>query len=127
MGGKVEQRGGVQDGVVITYRDPSGTMIEKDIVTGTMTNDKFQEELKSVFKEITLAAGTETSEADDDPINPFDPTTQSATNPKKEEEDNASQEDNKTTYVTKDGSEIEGDLTPEQIERLINAGLIKKK
>ena len=126
--GTVKQRGGVKDGVVITYRDPSGTMIEKDIVTGaSMTNDEFQKELKSVFKEITLAAGTETSEADDDFINPFDPSVQGATNPKKEEAANASQEDNKTTYVTEDGSEIEGDLTPEQIERLINAGLIKKK
>jgi len=126
--GTVKQRGGVKDGVVITYRDPSGTMIEKDIVTGaSMTNDEFQEELKSVFKQITLAAGTETSEADDDFINPFDPSVQGATNPKKEEAANASQEDNKTTYVTEDGSEIEGDLTPEQIERLINAGLIKKK
>ena len=130
--GTVKQRGGVQDGVVITYRDPSGTMIEKDIVTGVnMTNDEFQKELKSVFKEITLAAGTETSEADDDLINPFEPSVQGATNPKKEEAANAGQEDNKTTYVTdyvtEDGSEIDGDLTPEQIERLINAGLIKKK
>jgi hypothetical protein len=126
--GTVKQRGGVKDGIVITYRDPSGTMIEKDIVTGaSMTDDEFQKELKSVFKEVTLAAGTNISEADDDLTNPFELPAQGATNPKKEEAANASQEDNKTTYVTKDGSEIEGDLTSEQIERLINAGLIKKK
>ena len=98
--GTVKQRGGVRDGVVITYRDPSGTMIEKDIVTGaSMTNDEFQEELKSVFKEITLAAGTETSEADIGSKNPFDLTTQGATNTKEEVKDakiSTSQEDQNT-------------------------------
>ena len=134
--GTVKQRDGVQDGVVITYRDPSGTMIEKDIVTGAgMTDDEFQEELKSVFKEITLAAGTETSEADDDFINPFESTTQGATNTKEEvKEDQNTETDavinasnNNSSYVDVDGFEIEGDLTPEDIERLTKAGLIKKK
>ena len=96
--GTVKQRDGVKDGVVITYRDPSGTMIEKDIVTGNMTDDEFQKELKSVFKEITLAAGTDTSEADNDPPNPFDLTTQGATNTKEEEgaKISTSQEDQNT-------------------------------
>ena len=97
--GTVKQRDGFKDGVVITYRDPSGTMIEKDIVTGTgMTDDEFQKELKSVFKEITLAAGTDTSEADNDPKNPFDSTTQGATNSKEEEDAkiSTSQEDQNT-------------------------------
>lgn len=98
--GTVKQRDGVKDGVVITYRDPSGTMIEKDIVTGaSMTDDEFQKELKSVFKEITLAAGTDISEADNDPPNPFDLTTQGATNTKEEVKDakiSTSQEDQNT-------------------------------
>ena len=90
------------DNLMITYRDPSGTMIEKEIKMGLggLDKDEFQEELKSVFKEITLAAGTETSEADDDFKNPFDLTTQGATNTKEEEVKDAkistSQEDQNT-------------------------------
>lgn len=77
------------DKLIITYRDPSGTMIEKQIKMGIggLDKDEFQKELKSVFKEITLAAGTETSEADDDPINPFEPSAQGAKNPKEEKEE----------------------------------------
>jgi hypothetical protein len=76
------------DNLMITYKDPSGTMIEKEIKMGIggIGEDEFQEELKSVFKEITLAAGTETSDADNDPLNPFDLTTQGATNTKEDEE-----------------------------------------
>ena len=117
--GTVKQRDGVKDGVVITYRDPSGTMIEKDIVTGaSMTDDEFQKELKSVFKEITLAAGTDTSEADDDFINPFDLTTQGATNTKKEVKDakiSTSQEDQNT----------ETDNERKLKEAIINASKLK--
>jgi hypothetical protein len=130
--GTVKQRGGVKDGVVITYRDPSGTMIEKDIVTGaSMTNDEFQEELKSVFKQITLAAGTETSEADDDFINPFEPSVQGATSASEDEadkpEDSASEKS--TTYIDESGSTIEDieNLTDEQIIEMVDLGIITKK
>ena len=89
------------DNLMITYRDPSGTMIEKEIKMGLggLDKDEFQKELKSVFREITLAAGTETSEADNDPKNPFDLTTQGATNSKEEVKDakiSTSQEDQNT-------------------------------
>ena len=74
---------------MITYRDPSGTMIEKEIKMGLggLDKDEFQKELKSVFKEITLAAGTDTSDADNDPLNPFDLTTQGATKSNEEAKD----------------------------------------
>ena len=118
--GTVKQRDGVKDGVVITYRDPSGTMIEKEIKMGLggLDKDEFQKELKSVFKEITLAAGTDTSEADDDFINPFDLTTQGATNTKKEVKDakiSTSQEDQNT----------ETDNERKLKEAIINASKLK--
>lgn len=89
------------DNLMITYRDPSGTMIEKEIKMGLggLDKDEFQKELKSVFKEITLAAGTETSEADNDPFNPFELSAQGATNSKEEVKDakiSTSQEDQNT-------------------------------
>ena len=110
------------DNLMITYRDPSGTMIEKEIKMGIggIGEDKFQEELKSVFKEITLAAGTETSDADDDFKNPFDLTTQGATNTKEEEEVkdakiSTSQEDQNT----------ETDNERKTKESIINASKLK--
>ena len=104
------------DNLMITYKDPSGTMIEKEIKMGLggLDKDEFQKELKSVFKEITLAAGTETSEADNDPPNPFDLTTQGATNTKEEVKDakiSTSQED----------QNIETDNERKRKESIINA------
>ena len=104
------------DNLMITYKDPSGTMIEKEIKMGLggLDKDEFQKELKSVFKEITLAAGTETSEADNDPPNPFDLTTQGATNTKEEVKDakiSTSQED----------QNIETDNERKRKEAVINA------
>ena len=104
------------DNLMITYRDPSGTMIEKEIKMGLggLDKDEFQKELKSVFREITLAAGTETSEADNDPKNPFDLTTQGATNSKEEVKDakiSTSQED----------QNIETDNERKTKESIINA------
>jgi hypothetical protein len=104
------------DNLMITYRDPSGTMIEKEIKMGLggLDKDEFQKELKSVFREITLAAGTETSEADNDPKNPFDLTTQGATKSNEKAKDakiSTSQED----------QNIETDNERKTKESIINA------
>ena len=103
------------DNLMITYKDPSGTMIEKEIKMGLggLDKDEFQKELKSVFKEITLAAGTETSEADNDPPNPFDLTTQGATNTKKEEDAKIS--------TSQEDQNIETDNERKRKEAVINA------